>query len=98
MLGLAKSAASVSLGGLLLGAGARGYGGRRVLHADVLQRVVDGGVDDVEQRLREEAEHHDQRRAAARARRPHAALEVRACRRSRSRTGPVIVRWYISRM
>ena len=95
--GLGERRLRGSLGGLLLGTGLRGYGGRRVLHADLLQRVVDGGVDDRGQRLREEAEHARSGRAAGPARRPRGRRGP-SCPAIAGTGGPVIVRWYISRM
>ena len=40
MLGLEKVGCEVHLADLLLGTGLRGYGGCRVLHADLLQGVM----------------------------------------------------------
>ena len=72
---------------------AAGTTGASSLTPDVLQQGVDGGVADVEQRHREEAEEHE---------REHERGDEPISRRSRSAgvlvpgaPGPVMVRWYI---
>ena len=68
----------------------------RVALADVAERVADRGVEHRQQRLRVEPERHDQhqeRRQGGDLARPQVG-DVAVC----GRTGPVIVRWYISRM